>query len=203
MATTLAQLRSYARAEMKNMDPNGKVWDDPAMDRAVNDGYRMVQKMGTYAWPANQATGTVSVVAGTQEHDLPADFVSLRAVRATSWGLSLGYKEDFFNQSQQQGTPYAYYLEGSKIGLYPIPSSGDTLQLLYNKRLATLTSSQDSQFSDAYDTAIAKAAAYAILSGSPRFAREAQNKLAELQTEIATLTMQDRFRDRNAVNNAR
>jgi hypothetical protein len=203
MATTLSNLRAYARAEMKNMDPNGKVWDDAAMDRAVNDGYRMVQKMGAYAWPANQATGTVAVVAGTQEHDLPTDFVSLRAVRATSWNLSLGYKEDFFNRSQSQGVPFAYYLEGSKLGLYPIPASGDTLQLLYNKRLATLTSVQDSQFSEAYDTAVAKAAAYSILSGSPRFAREAQNKLAELQTEIATLTMQDRFRDRNATANAR
>lgn len=202
MATTLAQLRSYARAEMKNMDPNGKVWDDTAMDRAVNDGYRMVQKMGTYAWPANQATGTVTVAAGTQEHDLPADFVSLRALRATTWNLSAAAKEDFFSQQPAMGSPYAYYLEGSKLGLWPIPASGDTLQLLYNKELATLTDSQDSQFSAKYDTAVAKAAAYSILSGSPRFAREAQNKLQELQTEVATLTMADRFRDRNAAFNA-
>lgn len=202
MPTATATLRSYARQEMKNVDPNGKVWDDTAVTAALNNGYAKVQAAGTYAWPENQATGSVVFVGGVAEAALPADFVSLRTLRS-SWNLSAGSKEDFFNvDPTQTGVPYAYYLEGANLGLFPTPASGGTVAILYNKVLPALTDSVGSALPVAFDIAIAKAAAYHILSGSPRFAVEAQNKLAEFNLEMNKLAFY-RFRDRAAsFNNA-
>jgi hypothetical protein len=178
---------------MKNMDPNGKVWDDSSVDASVNQGLLEVQKRGNFAWPLNSASSSVAVVAGTQEYALPADFIRMNTIANTPWSVSNVEKADVFGQSTS-GVPSKYYLDGANIGFYPLPSSSATVPFMYWRQLPTVTSSVDCVLPSRYDVAIAKAASYYLLSGMPRYAASAQQKLVELSNEISLLTTADRFR---------
>lgn len=191
--SSLSTLRSLVRQEMKNMDPNGKVWSDSQVDQAVNDAQRRVQRMGAFQWPANAATANVSVTAGVQESDLPSDFVKARRVRLLNVDLQETVKDDVFGDTSV-GQPAFFYLEGTKIGLSPTPSGSGTIDMLYWKSLPTITDSVPCALPDDFDRAIGKAGAYYLLAGSPRYAQAAQQKLAELTFDVADLNSRYRFR---------
>ena len=80
MATTLATLRSNLRTELK-IDTKKNVWTDDTLDGYINDAYMQVQKDGDYDWRQNIGiTQTLTIVGGTAEYALPADFVRITLV---------------------------------------------------------------------------------------------------------------------------
>ncbi len=191
--SSLSTLRDLARQEMKNMDPNGRVWSDSQVDAAVNDGQRRVQLSGNYAWPANSASATVTQVP-RGESDLPADFARVRVVKYGASKLDRVEKDDVFGETAS-GLPAYYYVDGGKMGFSPLPSMAGSVSLLYWKALPTITDLVDCSLPSDFDRAIAKAAAYYLLAGTPRYAQAAAGKLAEYNLELAPLTIRYRFTD--------
>lgn len=192
--SSLSTLRSLTRGELKNVDPNGRVWSDSEIDNAVNNAFADVQAAGNFDWPANQKATTVPVVAGTAEYALPTGFVSVKALR----GVSLRPMPVTYAQvvlaGPASGTPWGFYLYGDKLGLYPTPVAGDTLSMAYAAAHPKLTDSVPCAFAEEFDQAIACRAAYYVVRSRPNMSDMAERKKRQSDDDIASLFASNRFR---------
>jgi hypothetical protein len=89
---------------------------------------------------------TTPLVSGQQYYALPSDFLQARNVQINTNPLNvLTYRTpeelDKEYPSDTSGTPAAFTIIGEEIQLKPIPSSGDTMEIAYFKRLPALSDS--------------------------------------------------------------
>jgi len=114
--TTLSTLRSGTRSEFK-LDRLGKVWSDPEVNDAINEGILEIQNKGDFKWKENEKTTTLSTVASQQEYDLSTlitDFITLDLVKYEGNAIdSTEYKTiNALYTTFPEGTPNSYYLYG-------------------------------------------------------------------------------------------
>lgn len=126
-----------------------------------------------------------SVVAGTQEYDLPSDILS--TVRVVLNGIELRQTgkvdiDDNTNSdwTQTTGQPHSYYIDldpdNLKIGLYPVPTAAEAgssnLKIEYTKQPTALSASSSVPFNShtllgLYGEALAYGCAYQLLLTDP------------------------------------
>ncbi len=164
--STLSSLVSDLRNYIKS-DPNDKIWGSAIKESAINSAYFQIQKDGGFRWPQNEASTTQVTVGGTAEYALPTDFIRLEMVQFsdTLGQLTPTTKQAAMrNGTTSQGRPSNYYLWNQKLGFYSTPDTAYPANILYRKRLATLTGVQDSLFPSDFDNAIVRYAAYILWS---------------------------------------
>lgn len=107
-------------------------------------------------WPFREATGTLSLVQGTQEYDLSTNFSDIDDQNIISVALqgSNNTKLSYwpFNQLRAnepdfdlagQAVPRRYYLHKGSIGFWPVPNSAYTALLDYYKLPTDLSADSD------------------------------------------------------------
>ena len=197
MASTRAELRADVRTELKK-DPNGKIWNDPTLDRYIDKAYLKVQKDGNFQWRENQANTTFSTVIGTQEYALATDLGKIQLVR---FNWSVVYKTTLVQLKKEQSTfvngqPSRYYLNWNNIGFDVISNIVGTVDFDYVKRLARFTADTDeSAFWEDFDAAIVKYAAFLAWSAMDWKQQTAAVKEREYTLEIETLISSYLFDD--------
>lgn len=162
MASTLSELRTLTRDNYIKIDPNGKIFGNTVLDSFLNRADFQLQKDWWHKRPQQYANYTVSTVAGTQEYDLPSDFIKLDLVRYNGSELAKASKTDIKRMyaTMTSGNPFAYYIYWTKLWLYPVPNTTGTIDLDYFKKLPTMTSAVDSTFPEDFDDARAAYASY-------------------------------------------
>lgn len=107
-------------------------------------------------WPFRETTGSLSLVADTQEYSLSSNFsdidqqnilaVSLQGASArqlTYWPYSqLRYTEPDFDQ-EGSSLPTRYYLKSGNIGFWPTPNDAYSVSIDYYKIATELSSDSD------------------------------------------------------------
>ena len=165
-------LRNYIKA-----DPNDKIWSTAIKQAALNSAYFQIQKDGNFKWPQNEGLGTIATTGGTAEYSLPTDFIRMDLVQWNDVGgtISPTTKDSVMrNFPTGQGRPAQYYIWNQKIGFNQTPDISYTANILYRKRLATMTASVDSLFPDDFDDAIVRWAAYVLWSTTKNQQKTAQ-----------------------------
>lgn len=168
MATTLTLYKDRLRAELK-IDPNGRVWSDTSLTRALNDALEQIEQDGNFDWPFNDGEVSDSTVIDQAAYALPTDFVrvELDGVKynkkeLTSASYNWLYKQNYFDQS---GNPVYYALRGDNIYFAQKPSEVQTYEVLYRKKLTTMSAnSDDPGLPTEFDHAMTKWAAYILWS---------------------------------------
>lgn len=191
MASTLATLRSKLRTQLK-IDTQKNIWSDDTLTGYINDAYSRVQRDGDYDWQETMGGNALTTtVSGTQEYSLPSDNARLDLVQFN--GNELFYTTKVATKRKDSttvssSTPSNYYVESGIIGLWPIPTSAQTLDLDYRKRLTTLSSDSDTiDFNVDYDQAIVNFAAYLAWNGYRNSEDKGQFELAAYQLELDRL----------------
>ena len=193
MASSLANLRSDLRTQLK-IDPNGKIWNDSALNGYINDAHLQVQRDGDFSWKEN-ITGNFSptMVVGTAEYALPDDFVRVLQVMINGGIKNVITKQeakrrDGINYPIQSGEPSNYYINGNFIGLWPVPNAIKPFSIDYKKKMPSLDSDSETiDFNTDYDSAIANYAAYLAWSGYRGASAQAQVELTNYQRIIDVL----------------
>lgn len=163
MSATLTELRTDARNQYLKIDPNWKIWSNDTLDYYINRWFTKVQEDFQYSIPECQTSTTITTVAGTTEYSKPSDFVKITGLFDDSYELNRITKQDYLRNRPWNSKPSNYYLYGSKIWLYPTPDSTYSLDLLYNKKLPTLTSSVGSDLDDDMNDLVVLRACYLML----------------------------------------
>lgn len=91
-------------------------------------------------------TTTLSIIGGTAEYDLPADFSKLVYIKTNSTAQEGGYEIEMISlrdipSYSSQDTKY--YLRGLKIGFVPTPGSDNTYQYRYLTKSGRLSLNSD------------------------------------------------------------
>ena len=87
-----------------------------------------------------------------------------------------------------QSTPSHYYVQGTVIGLYPTPNVSKTCELIYRKRLTSLSDDADTiDFNEDFDQAIVNYAAYLAWNGYRGASGNAQVELQAYERQMDTL----------------
>jgi hypothetical protein len=196
--STLSSLVSDLRNYLKS-DPNDKIWGSAVKEAAINTAYFQIQKDGNFRWPQNEATTTQATTGGTAEYALPSDFIRLDMVQfADTLGELFPYSKEMAmrNGTTSQGRPSNYYLFNQKLGFYPTPDTAYTANILYRKKLPTMTVSVDSAFPIDFDPAMVRYAAYVIWSTTKNQAKTAQ-ALQDYQLFLNQLKSAFLFQDAN------
>lgn len=201
--TSLNSFRTELREDYLK-DPNGKIWNNSMVDRAINKGYSQVQSDLNYGSNENLApTMVYTTVAGQMEYDLPADFARVQQVRYNFTGQNiypLGRTTLKALRAQYTkfvgGNPWQYYKNALKLGVYPIPNQPAKLYLDYYLMLPDITVDQDSETPDNYDDSVILYAAYKLLTGTEKDQKAAQCK-KQYDDNIATLRLQYEYDDEN------
>lgn len=123
--------------------------------RWINDGQIEVVKHNDGAL---QKTGTLNLVAGQAQYDLPADLLILRSLRY-KFDDMLSYSYLKYKNMQEfdsaidgwdgthytSGTPSFFTMYEGKIILFPVPERSSTagIKVLYNQEPASVTSLSD------------------------------------------------------------
>ena len=177
MATTLANLRSQVRIELR--DPDGITFQDADIDYAINQAYRKAYLRVTNR---NQdyfiTTVDIDVVAYQREYPLPSDFLRLkmleirvggvtRPLRRRRRGISVNITSgSVFNVGR---TDLLFDFEGANLVVEPTPAFSDTdaLKMTYYPTVASLSAPTDAihaEFKDMWVDVITLDAAKSCLS---------------------------------------
>lgn len=159
---TLSEIRTNVRTTYLKIDPNAKVWDDNTLDYFVNRWYSKVQSDFQYSIPECQTGTTVTTISGVVEYDKPSDLITVTGFFDWTYNLRRITKQATLANRSTQTKPSNYYVYGSKIWLYPTPDSTYTLDLLYNKKLPKLTSTEDSVLGDDMNDLVVLYACYLL-----------------------------------------
>ncbi len=152
--STLVSLREQVADSVR--DPNNRIRSTSVVDRAINKAYLLVQQDLEGFIDDTLTSTTISVVAGTQEYSLPANFLTLQTAQLANVTLYQTTKQQLINADlyANTGTPQSYYIRWANIGLYPSPIASGTLTINYVATLPTITTSIDSENPTLLDAAI-------------------------------------------------
>lgn len=200
---SLQDLLQQVRFLLKQPDPNNSNWSDQELLAFINEGIR-VHFVELTAIDEGHFTTTakLSVVAGQEEVELPADFFKVKTLHKVSGDSSiiLQYRnsltDSFSASSNGSATSYFpnYFFRGNKLVLRPAPdfSETDSLLLEYIQFPETLLNGTDkltAQISPVFRQVIEAYAVYmakfteSLVSGTNTFAL-AEGRLASLITQF-------------------
>lgn len=196
--STLQDIRLKTRSNYIKIDTNGKIWWDNTLDSIINRAYFQLQKDWWHKRPQQYANNTQNTIGGTQEYDLPSNFIKLDLARYEWQELSKASKSDIkrIYATMTNGKPYAYYIYGTKIWLFPVPDTIGVLDLDYYKKLEKLSSTQDSELPEEFDDAICAYSAY-LAFNSVNKTDKASIMYADYQWQLNTLLNSYIYNDDN------
>lgn len=85
----------------------------------------------------------ITVVTGTSEYDLPADFWRIKGTQQGVKKIEQGQITESLYE-REYGSPYrGYYITNDKVVLTPQPKASETLTLVYTPNIAEMTSTTD------------------------------------------------------------
>jgi len=201
--STKWELRSSLRDEIR-IDPNGKIWSDLILDTYIKQAIFQIQKDWNFEWRENQwGNNTFSLVPWTQEYDLPSDFIRTDLVRYNGQVLQKTTQKQLkqLYTSFTSGTPFQYYILGSKIWFDVLPNDAWTIDFDYFKRLnAPLEDTNLSPFPEDFNISIIKYASYLAWSSPRGNEQTAITKKNEYDVLINWLTNAYIFYDTNDLN---
>jgi hypothetical protein len=158
----LTELRASARSKADE-EATGFI-TDAELDRFINQGLRIVygkiaQSFEDYFVIKGTSGngGLISVLANTQEYNLPTDHLKLVRVERrntndsneNNWRklqrLNIGNDQinDFYPVREGRDQGYGYFVAGNKIFLRPVPSGGFDMRLWYIPKVTTLVNTTD------------------------------------------------------------
>lgn len=121
---TLEEMRGQLRSAMR--DPSGHEYADAALDRLLNDGVRDVvlkTKCYTGRW-------TRTTTAGIEQYAIPDDCIRMTALSYDIYPLRpIADAHYNIRNSNNQGTPWGYFVVNRGFGLVPIPNAAETLTI--------------------------------------------------------------------------
>jgi len=152
-------LALQTRLNNKLSDTGNVRWTAAFKQQNLNEAYRMLYRTMVEKGPVNIKTASISVVAGTQEYNLPSDFgrVYGRPHRDTDY-LELDptdYKNHDFDTDNGAALsiPCLFYIRDyykvettasyAKIGLRPIPDTSFTLSVDYIPQMVDMAVDAD------------------------------------------------------------
>lgn len=148
MATRLA-IETAARTELQ--EATAGFWVASELHTWFDDANAEI-----VARTKQETTGTITMVSGTESYSLPTDFYLARRVEiqttpgsASSWmylqPISIDFRDpgDLLDTTTQTGTPYGWYIFGSKIYFTPIPNGAYSGTLYYVKNATASTLDAD------------------------------------------------------------
>jgi hypothetical protein len=198
LSTLLSGLRDYLKS-----DPNDKIWSTSQKTNAINVAYFQLQKDGNFNWAENQDVATWTTT-GIQEYPISTyvpNFIRMDLVQfsdTTGEIYPTTKAQQLRNANSGTGRPSSYYIWNNKIGFYPQPDLGYPVRILYRKKLAAITNSVDSSFSDEFNDAIIKYAAAQIWA-TTKNTDKARQALQEYQLDLNLLKMSYLFNDTAAL----
>lgn len=149
-------------------------------------------------WPFRETTGSLSLVAGTQEYSLSSNFSNIDSqnIIAVSLQGASGRKLLYWPYNQLRNTypdfdyngqslPDKYYLKSGYIGFYPIPNGADSIAVDYYKTPTELSADSDEPIIPVnYREALVH---YALslehdYDGDPDLAQKSSNRYEEIVT---------------------
>lgn len=160
--SSLSDIRTNTRTTYLKIDPNAKVWDNNTLDYFINRWYTKVQNDFKFDIPECQTSTILTTTNGVVEYDTPADLVRITGFFDWTYSLSRITKQDTLNNRSTQTKPRSYYTYNNKIWLFPTPDSTYTLDLLYNKKLPKLTSTEDSVIDEDMEDLVVLHACYLL-----------------------------------------
>jgi len=107
---------------------------------------RMSRELDTRS---QEASTTISTVAGTESYALPTDLREIRVVKINNNPnrvLDFATPDSFFktHSSEGQGTPVSYTIIGTNIHVRPIPDSVVTIEVIFGNGITALSDSNTS-----------------------------------------------------------
>jgi len=203
-APTLSELRVKVRQEMK-IDRNGRIWDNPTVDDAINLAILTVQKAANFNWQMNDACTTIQTVAGQETYSLATDNQWVQLVEYNKDALFTTNKLEVeaLNKTLPQGTPRFYYIYNWALGLSPIPTtSNQEIKVFYQKFLVPLSADTDTlPFPADFCKTVVLYASYDLFaqtSDSTNIQR-AKVKKERYQEELNTIRLAYLVPDRNQI----
>jgi hypothetical protein len=199
MAKKRDVLRTDLRDEIKT-DPNGKIWRDRELDEFLLQAYAKVQADCQYELPENEVDpATFNTVSGTAEYTLPSNFGRAQLVYSTDrklYSITKQRAREIDPDDNDSGSPYRYYIRGTKIGFYPKPNTSETIYMLYLAELAFPTDdTTEIDYDDKFARVLIKYAAYLAWS-SPRGNKQAAlEKLDDYKEVLGAYKTSQLFRD--------
>lgn len=192
--TQRSELRSGTRREILK-DRLGKIWDDSAIDKALDLAVEEVEARGNYKFPQNQTDATFNTVASQQEYDLETVAPEYQGIDLVQYDNVTLYpttleklKRDY--RDFIEGTPTHYYTYNGQLGLHPYPSTIKQVDITY-KKVVSLgeADTAESPYPKAFDKAIELYAAYTCLAQpwDQKNLFSARTKLEQFKKEIAKL----------------
>lgn len=124
---TFQQLYETVYRQMR--DTGQTRYDLAFVKRYLNDAERQFCRKTEYSIKKDASITTAS---GTREYTLPSDFLHEVAVFWNGRRMAWTDLEDTIHEDgDQSGEPTAYYIEGGKIGFEDVPTSAQTVTIVY------------------------------------------------------------------------
>lgn len=187
--STLSDLRDMTRNLYLRIDPNWKIRNNSVLDQLINRAYIQVQKDWMDSRKQQQHEYSFSTIGWDNSYSLPSDFLKMSLVKREQQIINPTTKEQVYHLSSSVWSPVSYYIYNWVLSFYPSPSGSVPVSFLYNKRLPTITSAQNSQLTTDFDYAIACYAAYLWCGGVEKDSK-AQRLYSEYQNTISMLKYQ-------------
>lgn len=177
-------------------DPNNRIWNLNAVDRAINKWYEKVQEDLQWSIAPSEETATISLTSWVWS--LPSDFVRMSWVLYNDDELARTTKKEIETlfDDDTNNSPICYYIRQGNLWVYPTNASSVTIGY-YNDQ-ATITTSQDSLLPESCDDAILLYATYKLFLWV-RDKESAWLFLWDYQTEINKLRLKLWANDDNMV----
>lgn len=170
---TLSQTLSIISADLLR-DPSYWVWSRANLTRLINKSYETLQADLKWFLSNTTKTATISLIVWTQEYSLPTDFLTVKSIIFNDRELTRTEKD---KTTDDQWTPWEYYLFGWYIGFYPNPWETGTVTLYYENKLDSLSLDADTfDTPNCFDYAIMYLTASAAFKQVAKFEQAAVNE---------------------------
>lgn len=109
----------------------------------INDAQALIASRVDYY--IDEATDSISTVAGTATYPFPTDFARMRSLYDSNRNVEIEYASlrMIDNSSQSTGAPAYYAITGANIELWPVPDGIYPLVMRYWKKPAALVNDTD------------------------------------------------------------
>lgn len=184
--SNLQNLRILTRTTYTKIDPNAKVRSDTTLNHYINEAQNQIIRDMNFDIPECESSTTITTTWGTTEYNKPTDFQRIVGFFQDGYKLTNTTKQQFLLNRSSNTKPSSYYIYGSKIWFYPTPDNTYTFDLLYKRKLPTITETIDCELPSDYDNAISLYSCYLMMISVEKQAK-ANMAIMEYNNEISKL----------------